>query len=86
MATSGALQTRVRRLEDASGDGGGCPRCVGTTVIIEDLGGGFVQARWNGKPLSEEEYRERQAERKCPRCGRKIDPDEATQIRVGGLH
>jgi hypothetical protein len=31
MASS--LQRRLRRLEDASGEGGECPRCSGTVVV-----------------------------------------------------
>jgi ribosomal protein S27AE len=79
-----ALQTRVARLEDASGGDEGCPRCVGATVIIKDHRGGFIQASWNGEEITRAELCERQAERECPRCGRKIDPEEATQIKVGG--
>ena len=38
----------------------------------------------NREEITRAELRERQAERECPRCGRKIDPEEATQIKVGG--
>jgi hypothetical protein len=39
-----------------------------------------------GKPAGKgnpEELRECQTERKCPRCGRKTDPDEAAVIKIG---
>jgi ssDNA-binding Zn-finger/Zn-ribbon topoisomerase 1 len=81
------LETRVRRLEDASGggDGGGCDRCRGTLIIVSDANSGeFHSASWNGEPLSEQEAREHETERKCPRCGRRIGLDEASEIRVGG--
>ena len=80
------LETRVRRLEEAGGDdGGGCPRCVGTLVIVSDaITGEFHSASWGGEPLSEEDTHEREAESRCPRCGRKLDPDETPVIKVGG--
>jgi hypothetical protein len=34
MTTS--LQTRVQRLEEASGGDEGCPRCVGVLIIVGD--------------------------------------------------
>ena len=79
------LQTRVARLEDASGGDEGCPRCVGATVIINYHRGNFIQASWNGEEITEGELRERQAERECPRCGRRIDPDEEMEISIGGF-
>jgi hypothetical protein len=39
---------------------------------------------WNGEDISKEELGERQAERECPRCGRRIDATEGLEIRVGG--
>ncbi len=85
MATS--LETRVEALEaatDADG-GGGCERCVGVlTSVHETPSGDFVSAEWNGQAITEEELSEREAETECPRCGRGIDPDAATVIRVGG--
>jgi hypothetical protein len=79
-----ALQRRLEALEDAYG-GGGCDRCRGTLVIVENaVSGAFHGASWNGEDISKEELRERQSERECPRCGRKIDPSEVPEIRVGG--
>ena len=84
MATS--LQMRVKRLEDASGgDGGGCDRCRGTLLVVSNaITGELHSASWNGEPLDRSELEEQQTETKCPKCGRKIDPDEATEIRIGG--
>jgi hypothetical protein len=75
------LQRRVLALEEAGGDGGGCPRCVGTLIIVSDaISDKFSSATWNGEEISEEEARERQTERKCPRCGRRLDPENAPVI------
>ncbi len=84
--TTASLERRVEALEAAGGgDGGGCDRCVGTLVIVEDaISGEFHSASWNGEPLDEAELHEREAETKCPKCGRRIDPDETTTIAVGG--
>jgi phage FluMu protein Com len=83
MATS--LETRVERLEAAYGGDEGCPRCVGTLIIVGDATTDKLHsAKWNGKEISEEELREHETETKCPRCGRKIDPDERAEIKVGG--
>ncbi len=77
MATG--LVTRVRRLEDTGGDGE-CPRCSGMVVVL--LGGEFSGASKHGREMSEEEYREFEAEEddegRCPVCGGK-----ATEITVG---
>lgn len=77
MATS--LVTRVRRLEDAAGDGE-CPRCSGMVVVLMD--GEFSGAGKHGREMTEEEYREFEAEEddegRCPACGRK-----STEITVG---
>ncbi len=85
MATS--LETRVGALEaatDADG-GGGCERCVGVlTSVHETPSGDFGSAEWNGQAITEEELSERETETGCPRCGRGIDQDAATVIRVGG--
>ena len=85
MATS--LERRVEALEaatDADG-GGGCERCVGVlTSVHETPSGDFGSAEWNGQAISEEELAERETETECPRCGREIDQDAATVIRVGG--
>jgi hypothetical protein len=85
VATS--LETRVRTLEaatDADG-GGGCERCVGVlTSVHETPSGNFGFAEWNGQAISEGELAERETETECPRCGRGIDLDEGTLIRVGG--
>jgi hypothetical protein len=82
-----ALERRVEALEGATGGGGGCPRCVGTLTIVSDaISGAFHSASWNDEPLTRDELRERETERKCPRCGRRIDPTEGLEIRVGGRH
>ena len=84
MATG--LQARVRRLEEASGgDGEGCERCRGTLVVVSNaITGKFHSARWNGEDISEEDADERQTERRCPRCGRKLEPENSSIIKVGG--
>ena len=84
MATS--LETRVRRLEEATGGGGGgCDWCRGTlTVVSDSITGEFHSARWNGETLDRAELEERQMGTTCPKCGRRIDPGEATEVRVGG--
>ncbi len=69
MAT--ALVTRVERLE-AIGDGGDeCPRCSGMVGVF--FGGKFSSASKHGKPMTEEEWREIEAEEdedgRCPVCG-----------------
>jgi hypothetical protein len=80
------LETRVHRLEESSGDGGGCERCRGTLVVVSNaLTGELYSASWNGESLDEGEARKRQTETECPRCGQRIDPDVAPVIRVGGL-
>jgi hypothetical protein len=83
--TTSTLQRRVEALESAYGDGGGCDRCTGTLVIVSDaITGEFDSASWNSEPLSEEDAHERETETRCPRCGRRIDPDEAV-VEVGGI-
>jgi hypothetical protein len=85
VTTSEALQTRVKRLEAVGGDGGGCDRCRGTLLVVSDaISGEFHSASWNGEPLDEVELDERQVETRCPKCCRRIDPDETTTITVGG--
>jgi hypothetical protein len=85
LMSASALERRVEALEAATGAGGGCERCVGTLIIVGNaLNDTFVSASWNGEPIGEEELLERQAERECPRCGRRIDPGEASEIEVGG--
>ena len=80
-----ALERRVRRLEAALGaDGGGCDRCCGTLIAVNDsLSGEFRSASWNGEPLGEEDLRERQTERECPLCGRKQNLEQVPVIKVG---
>jgi hypothetical protein len=80
-----ALEKRVRRLEAADGgDGRGCDRCLGIMIVVSDaLSGELRSASWNGEPLIEEALRERQTERECPLCGRKLDPEQAPVIEVG---
>jgi hypothetical protein len=80
-----ALERRVEALEDAAGGGGGCDRCRGTFVVVEDAAtGAFHRASWNGEDITDDELRVRQAERECPRCGRRIDSGEGLEIKVGG--
>jgi hypothetical protein len=82
-----ALETRVtRREENTDTDGGGgCDRCIGVlTTIHETPSGAFSSAEWNGEAITEEEAAVRETEKECPRCGRKIDSDEATVINIGG--
>jgi hypothetical protein len=81
-----ALERRVRSLEAALGaDGGGCHRCLGTLIVVSDaLTGEIRSASWNGEPLSEEALRERQTERECPLCGRKLDSEPTPVIEVAG--
>jgi predicted RNA-binding Zn-ribbon protein involved in translation (DUF1610 family) len=85
MSTS-TLERRVKALEaSAGGVGGGCPRCAGTLVIVGDaMTRKFHSASWNGEPLSEEEVSEHKMETECPRCGRKLDPENTLEIKVGG--
>jgi hypothetical protein len=80
------LQTRVRRLEGAiGGDGGGCERCTGVLIVVSNaISGEFHSASWKGEDISEDELYERRTETKCPRCGRKLDPENNPVIRVGG--
>ena len=85
MATS--LETRVEALEAATDTdgGGGCERCVGVLTSVHDcISGDLVSAEWNGQAITEEELAERETETECPRCGREIDQDAATVVRVGG--
>ncbi len=82
-----ALERRLEALEAATGGGGdeGCDRCCGLLVTVHDaITGRFDSAEWNGEEITEEELRERETERECPRCGRKIDPDEEIELNVGG--
>jgi hypothetical protein len=81
-----ALKRRVGDLEAATGRDGGCERCRGLLITVSNVTTGeFHSARWNGEEVSEEEVRERQEEIRCPRCGRKLDPEDAPVIKVGGL-
>lgn len=77
MATG--LETRIRRLEDAGGDGE-CARCSGAVGIF--LNGEFSSANRHGEPMSEEEWHQHEAEEepdgRCPACGEK-----AAEIVVG---
>ena len=80
-----ALERRVEALEAATGGGGGCPRCVGTMTIVSDaVSERFHSTSWNGEPLDQSELEERQAETKCPKCGRRINPAEQEEIKIGG--
>ena len=81
------LERRVEALETSKAAGGdeGCDRCRGTLIAVSDaITGEFRSATCNGQPLSEEEVQERRTETRCPRCGRKLDPEEALVIKVGG--
>ena len=81
------LGRRLEALEAATDTdgGGGCERCVGVlTAVYETPSGDLVSAEWNGEAITEEELSVRETETQCPRCGRKIDPDEATVINIGG--
>lgn len=73
----------MEALEAATCGGGACDRCRGTLVIVEAVAGQFHSATWNGEPLDEHELRVRETVRECPKCGWRIDPDEATDIKVG---
>jgi hypothetical protein len=82
-----ALGRRLEALEAATDTdgGGGCDRCIGVlTSVHVTPSGAFASAEWNGSAISEEELAERETETECPRCGRKIAPDEATVINIGG--
>jgi hypothetical protein len=80
-----ALERRLEALEDAYGGDEGCDRCHGTLVIVENaVSGAFHKASWNGEDITEVELHERQTEGECPRCGRRIDPGEGLEVRVGG--
>ncbi len=79
------LGRRLGALEAATDTGGGgCDRCIGVlTTVHVTPSGAFSSAEWNGEAISEKELAERETETECPRCGRKIDPDEATVINIG---
>jgi adenine-specific DNA methylase len=83
---SQTIESRLYALEEASGDGGGgCGRCRGLLVTVRSAPSGtFKWARWNGEEISEDEVIERSQEARCPRCGRDIDQDEETHIKIGG--
>lgn len=84
-----ALVKEIRAARKRGGSsgagGGGCDRCRGLLITIRNATTGTLDsARWNGKLISEDELIERQQETECPRCGRKIDPNEGTQVNIGG--
>jgi hypothetical protein len=80
------LEKRVEALEAAAGGHGGCDRCSGTLVVVSNaITGEFHSACWRGEALSDEEARQRRAETRCPKCGRKLEAANAPEIRVGGL-
>jgi len=84
MSTS-TLERCIEALEALADGDGGCPRCVGTLIIVGDaMTGTFRSASWNAEEITEEEAREHQTERECPRCGRKLDPENRSVIKVGG--
>ena len=80
------IARRVRRLEAGIGGGSeGCDRCCGTLFVVSNaVSGEFHSASWNGEPLGEHDAHEHETERKCPRCGRRLDPGERPEIRIGG--
>jgi hypothetical protein len=53
--------------------------------VSNAMTGEFHSARWRGEALSDDETRERRAETRCPKCGARMDPNEAPVIKVGGL-
>ncbi len=66
------IGTRIRRLEDATGGSGECPRCSG--VVAVTMNGEFSSASKDGVPMSEEEWCTFEAEEeegRCPVCGEK---------------
>jgi len=79
------LERRLAALEAATGGDGGCERCRGLLTTVSDaITGEFHSTSWNGEAISEEDAAERWTETKCPRCGRKLDPDESLVVTVGG--
>jgi hypothetical protein len=80
------LQRRVEALETVGGEDGGCDRCCGLLTTVSDaITGELHCARWNGETFSEEEVPKLRTGIRCPRCARKLDPDESPVIQVGGL-
>jgi hypothetical protein len=79
MTTS--LAARIKRLEGASGGGGECPRCSGTTVIY--LNGKLDGVSKHGRRFTPEEAEAFKSEEEqdgcCPVCGARRGPG----IRVG---
>ena len=75
------LETRIRRLEDATGADGECPRCSGTTIIT--INGKLGGASKNGRKLPPAEAEafvaEEEEKGRCPLCGTVRE-----QITVGG--
>ncbi len=69
MTTS--LQSRVRRLEEATGgDGGKCPRCSGTIVVI--VNGKLDGVSKDGRrftPWEAEAFAGEEEDGRCPVCG-----------------
>jgi Zn finger protein HypA/HybF involved in hydrogenase expression len=76
----GSLNGRISRLEEVAGDGGGCPRCSGTTVII--VNGKVESVNKGGQKLTPEEAQEfvgEERDGRCPVCGQKRQ-----EVTVGG--
>jgi len=80
MSMTTSLASRVRRLEKATGAGGECPRCSGTTVIY--VNGKLGGVSKNGRKFTPQEAEGFVAEEeagRCPLCGQRRE-----QITVGG--
>jgi hypothetical protein len=86
MVVSSILERRVEALESTSRGSGGCERCSGVLVVVSNaVTGEFHSATWRGEAMTEGEVQDHQSRRECPGCGRKLDPEEAPVIRIGGL-
>jgi ssDNA-binding Zn-finger/Zn-ribbon topoisomerase 1 len=76
-----ALETRLQRLEEATDDGGECPRCSGTTVIY--VNGKVSNVSKDGQKFTPEEaeaFESEEEDGRCPVCGQERGPE----IVIGG--
>jgi hypothetical protein len=65
-----SLQTRIKRLEEATGGDGECPRCSGTTIITINGKVGGVSKNGRRLPLAEAEaFVAEEESGRCPLCG-----------------